>query len=62
MLQAYSALKSYTHLKVAAWGDLKMSLHWFYFSSFLCVPHLALYTQRIQLHGLCNYLLDCILY
>ena len=40
MLQIYNALKSYMHLKVAAWGDLQGSLYWSCFSSLLCAPHL----------------------
>lgn len=42
MLQAYCVPKSYAHLKVAAWGDLQVSLHWSYFSHSLCVSDLAL--------------------
>lgn len=58
MLQFYSALKSYTHLKVAAWGDLQGSLYWSHFSSSVCVLHLALYPQRIL--GFLVYVIACL--
>lgn len=62
MLQIYNALKSYMHLKVAAWGDLQGSLYWSCFSSLLCVPNLIITPEALGPPCLCNCLLNCFLY